>query len=347
MTQHFSNSRFFVTIYISWWLFCSILQTVVLHRLDTTWQVASIDAVISNTLLALAGFIIIMTYRFYQPGKNNQIYHFIYGTTIAFLICYAITGTLSIIFKSDENYLHFIQKSIPVRFIFSLLIMYFIIILSWLLNNLLDQKAIEKRKNDSERLLKETELVKLRQQLQPHFLFNSLNSISALIILKPTEARIMIQQLSDFLRSTLKSDNQLINLNEELQHLKLYLDIEKVRFGHRLSIEFNTNEESLSCNLPALLLQPIIENAIKFGLYDTIDVMKVSIQSYKEINHLIIKVTNPFDASSSSSTTTKGEGFGLSSIKRRLFLLYAQPDLLTTEINENIFTTVLKIPMYD
>lgn len=346
MTHHFSNSKFFIAIYISWWMFGSIVQTFVLHRLDIPWQVATIDAVISNTLLALAGFIIIMTYRFYQPGKSNQIYHFIYGTTIAFLVCFAINSVLSVIFKSDKNYLHFIEKSIPVRFIFSLLVMYFIIILNWLLNNLLDQKASEKRKNDSERLLKETELVKLRQQLQPHFLFNSLNSISALIILKPIEARIMTQQLSDFLRSTLKSDNQLINLNEELHHLKLYLDIEKVRFGHRLSIEFNTSEESLSCILPALLLQPIIENAIKFGLYDTIDTIKVIIQSYKELNHLIIKVTNPFDAIS-SSTINKGTGFGLSSIKRRLFLLYAQQDLLTTEINENIFTTVLKIPMYD
>ena len=346
MNQHFSNSKFFVAIYIMWWLFWGIIQTFVLHRLEIPWQTATIDAVISNTLLALAGFIIIMIYRFYQPGKSNQIYHFIYGTTIAFLVCFAINSILSIIFKNEGKYLHFIEKSIAVRFIFSLLVIYFIILLNWLLNNLLDQKAIEKRKNDSERLLKETELVQLRQQLQPHFLFNSLNSISALVILNPTDARIMIQQLSDFLRSTLKSDNQLINLKEELQHLKLYLDIEKVRFGHRLSIEFNTSEDSLSCNLPALLLQPIIENAIKFGLYDTIDAIKVSIQSYKELNHLIIKVTNPFDAIS-SSTTNKGEGFGLSSIKRRLFLLYAQQDLLTTEITENIFTTVLKIPIYD
>lgn len=346
MNQHFSNSKFFVAIYIMWWLFWGIIQTFVLHRLEIPWQTATIDAVISNTLLALAGFIIIMIYRFYQPGKSNQIYHFIYGTTIAFLVCFAINSILSIIFKNEGKYLHFIEKSIAVRFIFSLLVIYFIILLNWLLNNLLDQKAIEKRKNDSERLLKETELVQLRQQLQPHFLFNSLNSISALVILNPTDARIMIQQLSDFLRSTLKSDNQIINLKEELQHLKLYLDIEKVRFGHRLSIEFNTSEDSLSCNLPALLLQPIIENAIKFGLYDTIDAIKVSIQSYKELNHLIIKVTNPFDAIS-SSTTNKGEGFGLSSIKRRLFLLYAQQDLLTTEITENIFTTVLKIPIYD
>ncbi len=83
---------------------------------------------------------------------------------------------------------------------------------------------------------REAELYKLRQQLQPHLLFNSLNSISALITIQPAQARKMIQQLSDFLRGTLKKEeNQWISLEDELQHLQLYLDIEKVRFGHRLN----------------------------------------------------------------------------------------------------------------
>ena len=99
-----------------------------------------------------------------------------------------------------------------------------------------EEKNINERKIDAERLTKEAELFKLRQQLQPHFLFNSLNSINALISVQPEQARKMIQQLSDFLRGTLKKeDQQWVNLSEELQYLQLYLDIEKVRFGHRLS----------------------------------------------------------------------------------------------------------------
>ncbi|MGL1273916.1 histidine kinase, partial [Vibrio parahaemolyticus] len=85
---------------------------------------------------------------------------------------------------------------------------------------------------------------KLRQQLQPHFLFNSLNSISALIISQPEKARHMIQQLSDFLRGTLKKEEQQWNsLQEEMQYLQLYLDIEKVRFGHRLHTNIIMNEQ--------------------------------------------------------------------------------------------------------
>src|SRR5690606_9569496 len=124
---------------------------------------------------------------------------------------------------------------------------------------------------DSEKLAKEAELFKLRQQLHPHFLFNSLNSINSLIGSRPAEARKMVQQLSDFLRGTLrKEESQLVSLKEELQYLGLYLDIEKLRFGSRLITEIETQEGADALFIPSLLLQPIVENAIKFGLYDTL-----------------------------------------------------------------------------
>ena len=119
-------------------------------------------------------------------------------------------------------------------------------------------------------MAKESELFKLRQQLQPHFLFNSLNSINALIGNRPDEARKMVQQLSDFLRGTIKKEEtQWVTLQEEMQYLQLYLDIEKVRFGNRLSTAIEIGEDVSEMTLPALILQPIVENAIKFGLYDT------------------------------------------------------------------------------
>src|SRR5690606_35869240 len=117
-------------------------------------------------------------------------------------------------------------------------------------------------------LLRSAELAKLRQQLQPHFLFNSLNSISALAGSKPEEARKMVHQLSEFLRGTLHKDEQtLVPFSDELRHLQLYLDIEKVRFGNRLKTEIDTHETCLNLKLPSLILQPVVENAIKFGLY--------------------------------------------------------------------------------
>ena len=192
-------------------------------------------------------------------------------------------------------------------------------------------------------LSREAELFKLRQQLQPHFLFNSLNSISALTGSQPEKARHMIQQLSDFLRGTLKKDDQKWStLEEEIQYLRLYLDIEKVRFGHRLQTEIIFDDALQSLKLPALLLQPVVENAIKFGLYDTYGDVLITLRATQENNYLKIMVQNPFDPE--TSQPLKGTGFGLSSVQRRLFLLFARHDLLQTQKDEQNFITTILIP---
>lgn len=153
----------------------------------------------------------------------------------------------------------------------------------------------------------------------------------------------MVQQLSDFLRGTLKKDEtQWVSLQEELQYLQLYLDIEKVRFGNRLSTEITCEEGTGSLLLPALLLQPVMENAIKFGLYDTIGETVITLHASQDAEHLTIRVQNPYDPETSSPK--QGTGFGLSSVQRRLYLLFGRNDLLQTSGEGNIFTTVIRIP---
>ncbi len=155
----------------------------------------------------------------------------------------------------------------------------------------------------------------------------------------------MIQQLSDFLRGTLKKEeNQWVSLDEELQHLQLYLDIEKVRFGHRLSTLVCNETVGLSLKIPAMLLQPIVENAIKFGLYDTMDDIVITIKAKSDEDYLYVQVENPFDAATSSRP---GTGFGLKSVKRRLYLLFARNDLLETKTHDNLFAITIKIPQHD
>jgi LytS/YehU family sensor histidine kinase len=182
--------------------------------------------------------------------------------------------------------------------------------------------------------------------MQPHFLFNSLNSISALAGSRPEEARKMIQQLSDFLRGTIKRDDQqLVTLEEELKHLELYLDIEKVRFGHRLKTVLDRDNTCLTLKLPSLLLQPIVENAIKFGLYDTIGDIEIRILAREHEGELLLTVENPFDPSTAQPRA--GTGFGLTAVQRRLYLLYARNDLLTTrqvEQENPLFITQVRIP---
>src|SRR5690554_7531890 len=106
-----------------------------------------------------------------------------------------------------------------------------------------DQLKILQRREETEKMAKDAELYQLRQQLQPHFLFNSLNSINALIDRSPEQAREMVLQLSEFLRGTIrKEDKKWILVLEEIAHLQLFLNIERVRFGHRLKVEFHLGE---------------------------------------------------------------------------------------------------------
>ncbi len=244
---------------------------------------------------------------------------------------------------NQEEYRHFFVQSVPVRLGIAFLIIGCMILLSVLWYALLDQKEDSKRKTETEKLAKEAELYKLRQQLHPHFLFNSLNSINALIGFRPEEARHMIQQLSDFLRGTLKKDdNQWVTLQEELHHLQLYLDIEKVRFGHRLTAAIESDETAKAMKIPVMLLQPVVENAIKFGLYDTTEAIEINIKATASDARLVITVQNPYDPDTTGAN--KGTGFGLSSVQRRLYLLFAQQSLLKTHSENNLFTTTITIP---
>jgi LytS/YehU family sensor histidine kinase len=163
---------------------------------------------------------------------------------------------------------------------------------------------------------------------------------------QPEQARKMLQELSDFLRGALKKeDYQLTSLSEELQHLQLYLDMEKMRFGHRLSTEIKHDESSLQFLIPPMLLQPIVENAIKFGLYDTTENITILIEAKTFNDYLEIIVQNPFDPE--TSAPKQGTGFGLSSVQRRLYLLFVRNDLLSTSVKGNQFITTVKIPRND
>jgi LytS/YehU family sensor histidine kinase len=122
----------------------------------------------------------------------------------------------------------------------------------------------------------------------------------------------------------------------------LYLAIEKVRFGHRLQTTMAIADETRAARMPSLLLQPIMENAIKFGLYDTIGEATISVSATLNEQHLVIHITNPFD--SGTVMNRPGTGFGLTSVQRRLYLLYLRNDLLATERNETEFITTVRIP---
>ncbi len=323
-------------------LIWAILLTYVVHSFGFTWYIASADGAICTILLGAACWLINNNLRYYQPGKGSYINLFIWCLALTAACTFGARWILPYI-NTNTIYVNFLVQSVTIRFFTNYLAIGWMALISMIWYSQQDQKENEKRKSEAEKLARDAELYNLRQQLQPHFLFNSLNSINALIGFKPDEARKMIHQLSDFLRGTLKKDDQLqVTLTEELAHLQLYLDIEKVRFGHRLMTEISCDQKCQDCKLPPMILQPIVENAIKFGLYDTTESVTVSIRAELEDNYLTMTVQNPYDPK--TARPRKGTGFGLSGVQRRLYLLFARTDLVETYADDNIFTTIIKIP---
>jgi len=336
----------FLLIFISWWGIWGFLQTDLLIGFGLRAMTAFSDSLVSNTLVALSCGFLSNNMQYYLPKKERYWYILLISLALSGIIllaCKAILVPLLGGLSDGAAYTQFFNRSWPVRFDIVFLQVGCMSILSVLWYSTEEEQENRQRRNDAERLAKEAELFKLRQQLAPHFLFNSLNSISALIGSRPEQARKMIQQLSDFLRGNLKKeDQQWVPLSEEIQYLELYLDIEKVRFGHRLSTVIICDEECLERKLPPMLLQPIVENAIKFGLYDTTDAVTIAIRARLDGKFVRIEVENPFDPE--TSRPKKGAGFGLTSIQRRLYLIFARPDLMETHVDNNLFTTIVRIP---
>jgi two-component system, LytTR family, sensor kinase len=322
--------------------FLSLTTSLLLHRYYNNWQVVLIDAGVSSVLLSVLAVSQMLLMSNYSPAKNNYLIQFTIAATAAAMFNY-IDGFILNHFIKESDYLQLIILSAPLRFVFALLVLAMVLLLISIRNKWEDAYQINLQQKKTQELAREAELASLRQKLKPHFLFNSLNSISALALSNPEEARVMIQNLSAFLRGTLKTEENVItDLEQELKQLHLYLSIEKVRFGHRLSINFEVDEKAHQAQLPSMILQPIVENAIKYGLYDTIGKTEIEIKIKLEEYALIINVSNPFDKN--SHRISDGEGFGLNYIKRRLYLLYSRNDLLITNTNNDRFFTEMIIP---
>ena len=327
----------------AWWAAVSIIHSIALTNFTNNNTQIIIDSFVTNIILAGSCVVIFNNMRYYLPRSEKYWYVLVVGIIVSSICLFITNLILKLIFKSDEHYLQLLSDSLPIRFGVSFLMISCMSMISLLWFTQEEQAEMEARKTEAERLSKEAELFKLRQQLQPHFLFNSLNSISALTGSQPEKARHMIQQLSDFLRGTLRRDEQQwSSLKEEFEYLQLYLEIEKVRFGYRLQTNIECAEDAMQLKLPSLLLQPVVENAIKFGLYDTVGEVTISIFAAKKNEQLEVRVENPFDPETALPLT--GTGFGLASIQRRLFLLFARHDLLQTTKTSDHFITTITIP---
>ena len=177
------------------------------------------------------------------------------------------------------------------------------------------------------------QLAMLRYQLNPHFLFNTLNSISTLVLLKQTDrANAMLSRLSSFLRYTLVNESTgMLTVAQEIETLKLYLEIEKMRFEDRLRSHFRIDKSVMQAHLPSLLLQPLVENAIKYAVTPQEEGADISIEVRRDLDRVLINVSDTGPGMEATTSRSLSTGVGLANIRDRLAQAYGDNQRFETQ----------------
>jgi sensor histidine kinase YesM len=271
--------------------------------------------------------------------SNILFAHLVAASIIVFVWMYLGVVIIKLLHSDSDEW---IKKIAVIRIFFGYMIYIIYVIFFYAVNYY--QGFNEKVKNETKliSLVKEAELHALKSQINPHFLFNSLNSISSLTMTDPARAQEMVINLSQLMRYSLKHEQkEIVTFREELENNRLYLNIEKVRFGSKLNPVFEIEENCFNAEIPNMILQPLYENAIKYGVYEATETIDVI--THCECINKILKVTisNTFDPDVQSK---KGEGIGLRNIRERLQVIYGNPHFLQINSSENEFSVTLSIP---
>lgn len=304
------------------------------------------DALIFNALfsvLALGLYNAVRFFNFEEKSIWTVLAQHLMGLAITLIVWLLAAYLLVIIVdRKDWQYENFFIRTLPWRAAIGVFYYSTVVLLYYLIIYYQNFRETITREAELKALVKEAELSMLRSQINPHFLFNSLNSISSLTITDPAKAQEMLIKLSEFLRYSLgESEKQMVSLKAELDYVRLYLDIEKIRFGQKLVHEWNVNEKCLQAKLPNMILQPLYENAIKHGVYESPDEIRIVTSCSADDHRLLITIRNNYNT---DAVSRKGKGLGLKNIASRLKLIYHQDDLISTEKKNGIFEVRLIIP---
>jgi len=346
MNHPFFKTSKLLFIYFSIWTAISVVHIYILtFTYNIPLNIAIADGLISNFLFAFFGIPIWWVVAFTPKGKYAQINQFINhitSVTIVIIIWISLCNFILNYFFTLPLYLLFIEQSLTWRiisglFFYSILTMFYYVIIYY-------DKIQEQNKRESllNEMVKQAALDNLRSQINPHFLFNSLNSISSLTLINPEKAQQMIIDLSDFLRYSISQINEKFSVLEtEIGNMKRYLDIEQIRFGDKLIHAFEIDKPCFQKMLPSMILQPLYENAVKHGVYESTQTIRIYTSCEVKENMLILRIQNNFDP---NAVYKKGSGIGIKNIKERLKLIYGDSTLLQTKIENNLFTAELTIP---
>jgi len=341
------NLRNFFSYFFVWLIITVAYILVLVYGEKISLGIALADGLIFNVLLASFGLSFWYSARYISFELSSipkiLISHTIGGVTSVSLwlaMGFFITNSLA---SRSEEYSTFFLNNIGWRFLVGILFYFLIISFYYLIIYYTNFHDKTLRENELKNLVTQAELKSLKFQINPHFIFNSLNSMSALTTIDSTKARSMILKLADFLRYTLvNNDRQKNKLSEELNNIKLYLEIEKIRFEDKFDFIEDVSPESRDELVPNMILQPLFENAIKHAVYESLEKVTLKFKSFIQNDFLNISLENNFDSSSGNKS---GSGIGLNNIGDRLKLIYGLNNLMNVEKTESIFKVNLYIPL--
>ncbi|MDR2009072.1 MAG: histidine kinase [Bacteroidales bacterium] len=306
---------------------------------------AILQAFFSNVTFAALGVGIWYIVRYKTPGRDR----------FQLMLRFFLTGFIVVAFWMIVNFiigklLHRVtygtvsfQWHLLSQFILGFL--FYVIFMLWFHLMIVISKYSEKTISEErlQNLLTETKLNALKAYINPHFLFNSLNSVNALIVSNPGKAREMVVNLSEYFRYSLKQkDNTYVNFEDELRNALTYLEIEKLRFGERISLNIDIDESSNGILVPVMTLQPLFENIVKHAVSESFDTIYIDLKALRKDDYLEIILTNNYDV---TSVSTKGTGIGLSTNIERFSLIYHRKDLIEISKTNGIFKVFMKIPI--
>lgn len=309
------------------------------------WGISLIDGALFGFLLGAFGMAVWFVVRYNSP--DGKPFAQLLSTHLASAVILSLAWVYSASFISRAllpapEYLLYLDNNLSNR-IFTGFVFYTLMATIFYLY-IFYRKNREKidRENELKLEVREAVLSALKSQINPHFLFNSLNSIASLTLSNPDKAHEMVIALSDFMRYSLrKQHNEMVTLEEEINHIGLYLQIEKIRFGDKMVYSFQVAPECLNCQIPTLLLQPLFENAVKYGVYEASTPVEVTLTATMEGDHTVLILTNNYDK---DSAPAKGEGIGLKNVQERLRLVYNSNNLLETTGNDGKFVVTIYLP---
>jgi len=334
--------------YLALWCAIGVLEGAVLTRQGLTWPEALVQVLpplLVYSFVCLSAWYVCRAMPLSTSGVPGVLTASALAAAVAAVLWLILNevwlGTLESMPETAPLTTRF-RGQVP--FLFAVSLMLFLLVLSvhYVVLAFEAFRTAERQQLELQVLTRDAELRALRAQVNPHFLYNSLNSISALTGSDPAAARRMCLLLAEFLRTTLRvSTQERIPLAEELTLADRFLSIEQVRFGDRLHVERSIDESALDCQVPPLVLQPLLENAIGHGIAGMIDGGTVRLDVLRHGDRLAIAVENPRDPD--AMPRARG-GVGLENVRKRLTIVFGGAARMDATASPTGFRVALDLP---